>query len=234
MLNKNRLKVIACVLFVSGASLMLFPTLSDKISTIKHLQDIKNYQDTLHLTVENTEDITSLAESYNELVEAKGGYGFTLTEQDLELYNAALNHQGDGMMGYILIPTLSIALPIYHTSSIEVLQTGIGHIESTSLPIGGLSNHSVLTGHSGMSSAKMFSEIDELKIGDQFVLNILYEKLYYEIYNISIVLPHETALLAIQKGEDIVTLVTCTPAGSNTHRLLVQAKRVDFPSDLQI
>ncbi len=231
MLKRKILMPISAALFIAGATILIYPSVSNKATSIKHQQLIRSYEIEISATTEGTDSTTSLAEQYNDIVRTKGGYGFTPSEQELEIYNSALVYNADGMMGYISIPQLSISVPIYHTSTQEVLQAGIGHIESTSLPIGGASNHSVLTGHSGMSNAKMFTKIDRLKLGETFMLNILDKELYYEIYNIATVLPDETELLKIQDGEDICTLITCTPYGANTHRLLVQGKRIDWPID---
>ncbi len=232
MVKRSLLTLLSILLLTLGITAILYPTLSDRVVRIEHQQLIRSYEVEIQ-SVSNSFEVASLdAEEYNNIVRAYGGYGFIPTEQNLALYNRALNSRGDGMMGYISIPDLEISLPIYHTSDDAVLQVGIGHIESTSLPIGGTSNHSVLTGHSGLSSAKMFSEIDGMAVGDIFILNISGRALYYEVYNIVTVLPDETELLAIQDGRDLCTLITCTPYGVNTHRLLVQGERVDFDVDV--
>ncbi len=230
MVKNGALPLLAAILLVGGTAMALYPTLSDQVVKVEHRQLIRSYEVEINSISDSFED-SLVAEEYNDIVRSRGGYGFTPSQEEMQLYNSALNHKGDGMMGYISIPNLSISLPIYHSSTEAVLQMGIGHIESTALPIGGASNHSALTGHSGMSSAKMFSEIDKLQIGDLFILNISGKALYYEIYNIATVLPDETDLLAIQDGEDLCTLITCTPYGVNTHRLLVQGKRVDLVID---
>ncbi len=226
MFKYKILKPLCVSFFIVGIAMLSYPTLSDKAISVKHKQIIKTYSDEVLSTPIITEEVLSLAEKYNDIVRMRGGYGFIPMQDELELYYSALSHNDNTIMGYISIPKLSISLPIYHSSSQAVLQAGIGHIESTSLPIGGSSNHSVLTGHSGMSSAKMFTKIDTLNLKDQFILNVQNEKLYYEIYNIVTVLPSEVELLKIQDGKDLCTLVTCTPYGSNTHRLLVQGKRI--------
>ncbi len=191
-------------------------------------QVIKSYETTMQ-SITPVDETMLNAQQYNDIVREYGGYGFSPTAQELKLYEASLNYDDSGMIGYIHIPKLSLYIPIYHYSSEAVLQNGVGHIESTSLPIGGLSNHSVLTGHSGLMKTKMFSEIDQLQIGDYFILHIANETLYYEVYNRIKILPYESDSLVIQEGLDLCTLITCTPYGVNTHRLLVQAKRIETP-----
>ncbi len=219
--------ILPGLLLVIGLTLILFPTLSDRVVKIEHQHTIRSYEVEIQSVSGMYETLLVDAQRYNDIVRSYGGYGFTPTIEELDLYNSSLNARNDGMMGYISIPSLLISLPIFHGSDEAVLQTGIGHIESTALPIGGSSNHTVLTGHSGMSSARMFSDIDQMEIGDIFILNISGQALYYEVYNISMVLPDETELLAIQNKKDLCTLITCTPYGVNTHRLLVQGERVE-------
>ncbi len=227
MLGRKVLTILSSLSLAVGTFVILYPTLSDRVVRVEHQQLIRNYEVEIQSVSNGFEQNSIVAEQYNDIVRAAGGYGFVPNEEELALYNSALNHRGDGMMGYISIPKLATSLPIYHGSGEAVLQVGIGHIESTALPIGGASNHAVLTGHSGLSSAKMFGDIDRLETGDLFILNISGKALYYEVYNISVVLPDETHLLAIKDGEDLCTLVTCTPYGVNTHRLLVQGERVE-------
>ncbi len=231
MVRKKLLFTVSLLLLLLGAAVALYPTLSNRVVGMGHQQIIRSYEVEIQSMSDSFEQDSLDAERYNDIVRNAGGYGFVPTPEDLLLYNSALNPRGDGMMGYISIPLLSLSLPIYHSSNEDVLQAGIGHIESTALPIGGASNHSALTGHSGLSSAKMFSEIDRMQLGDIFILNISGKALYYEVYNIATVLPDETELLSIQGGSDLCTLITCTPYGVNTHRLLVQGKRVEFIVD---
>ena len=145
-----------------------------------------------------------------------------------ESYNELLNLHGSGLMGYVEIPIIDVNLPIYHGTSEEVLQKGIGHLLGSSLPIGGEGFHSVLTGHSGLAGKRLFSDLEQLAPGDCFYLHILGETLAYEVTEINRVLPHETELLTAVAGEDLCTLVTCTPYGVNTHRLLVRGSRVPY------
>ena len=152
---------------------------------------------------------------------------FTLTEEQAEKYDALLNIGGDGVMGYIEIPSIDVHLPIYHGTDDAVLQIAVGHLEWTSLPVGGESTHCVLSGHRGLPSARLFTDLDQLKEGDYFMLNILDETLTYEVDQIRIVEPEEVDKLTIIEGRDLCTLVTCTPYGVNSHRLLVRGHRVD-------
>ena len=150
-----------------------------------------------------------------------------------ESYNELLNLHGSGLMGYVEIPKIDVNLPIYHGTSEEVLQKGIGHLVGSSLPIGGEGFHSVLTGHSGLAGAKLFSDLDQLVPGDTFFLHILGETLAYEVTEINTVLPYETELLLAVPGEDLCTLVTCTPYGVNSHRLLVRGSRVPYEKAME-
>ena len=143
-------------------------------------------------------------------------------------YDNQLNIAGDGIMGYIEIPVISVNLPIYHGTGNESLERGVGHLLGSSLPVGGENSHCILTGHSGMASQKMFTDLEQMKVGDVFYLNTLGETLAYQVDEINTVLPHDTSLLGIEPGKDICTLVTCTPYGVNTHRLLVQGSRIPY------
>ncbi len=228
MLSRKIIILLSVLILIIGIALLIYPITSNHAVNIQHKQLIKSYDVNIQSNADILEDALSFAEQYNEIVRENGGYGFVLSQQEVALYNSTLNYESDGMMGYISIPGLSLLLPIYHGISQEVLQIGIGHIESTSLPTGGDSTHSALAGHSGMSNAKMFTKLDELQIGDEFIITIANKELKYEIYNIATVLPSETELLKIKEGEDLCTLITCTPFGLNTYRLLVQGKRVDY------
>lgn len=176
------------------------------------------------------------AEKYNEMLQAvtETAYSKTSLEQASESYDELLNVRGDGIMGYVEIPKISVNLPIYHGTDETTLSRGVGHLLGSSLPIGGLGSHCVLTGHSGLSGQKMFSDLDQLKLGDVFYLKTLDETLAYMILDISTVLPEDTSKLSIDPAQDTVTLVTCTPYGVNTHRLLVQGQRIELPTAQRI
>ena len=170
------------------------------------------------------------AEEYNRTL-SEGVGRFVFTEEDEEKYNDLLNISGNGIMSYIEIPNLACVLPIYHGTSEEVLQIAIGHIEGSSLPVGGKSSHCVLSGHRGLPSAKLFSDLDQLREGDVFMIRTLDTTLTYEVDQIRIVLPHEINEIEMVKGEDLCTLVTCTPYGVNSHRLLVRGHRIENLED---
>lgn len=145
-----------------------------------------------------------------------------------EDYEAQLNPTGDGTMGYVEIPKINVYLPIFHGTSVSTLERGVGHLLGSSLPVGGESTHAILTGHSGMASQKMFTDLAQLEIGDIFYLHILNETLAYQVDDINTVLPYDTTYLQITQGQDYCTLVTCTPVGINTHRLLVRGSRIPY------
>lgn len=164
--------------------------------------------------------------SYNSgLVD--NGRRFSPNKEEKEFYNSVLSVDDNGMMGYITIPELRLKLAIYHGVDESVLQVGIGHIEGSSLPVGGESTHCVLSGHRGLPSAKLFTDIDKLELGDVFMLHVYDEVLTYEVDQILIVEPEDYSALAIEEGKDYCTLVTCTPYGINTHRLLVRGHRIE-------
>jgi sortase A len=166
------------------------------------------------------------AREYNAQL-ARTRTGYELTDEQLEQYRSELDVSGTGIMGYVDIPSLKVTLPIYHGTEEAVLQTAVGHIESTSLPVGGANTHCVISGHRGLPSARLFTDIDRLVVGDIFTLNVLDEVLTYEVDQILIVEPYDLSCLQIIPGRDLVTLVTCTPYGINTHRLLVRGHRIE-------
>lgn len=176
------------------------------------------------------------AEKYNNTLQTvtDAAYSKAALQQAAESYDELLNVRGDGIMGYVEIPTINVTLPIYHGTDESSLSRGVGHLLGSSLPIGGLGTHCVLTGHSGLSGQKMFSDLSQLKIGDVFYLKTLDETLAYMVLNISTVLPEDTSKLGIAPDQDTVTLVTCTPYGVNTHRLLVQGQRIALPTAQRI
>ena len=176
------------------------------------------------------------AQAYNEALFESGvvvtdPFDASAVNADVGSYDSLLNLVGDGVMGQLYIPSINVSLPIYHGTSDDVLRQGVGHLEGSSLPVGGASTHAVLTGHTGLPTARIFDALDELEVGDYFIVEVLGEDLAYEVYDIEVVLPDEMDSLRIQEGEDLVTLVTCTPYGVNTHRLLVHAERCDVPQE---
>lgn len=224
--------LIAVMIFLVGAAVFLYPAVSNWLAKIHQSDVIQEYDDAV--ANENPEDYAQewrLAQEYNENLAGDPvhdpfipGSGYALPENYME----CLNLDGSGVMGYIEIPQIDVRLPIYHGTSEEVLEKGVGHVESTALPIGGDFTHAVLTGHRGLPSAKLFTDLDQLEIGDQFYIHVLDQILAYEVDEINTVLPDELQELRAIEGRDLVTLVTCTPYGVNTHRLLVRGTRVPY------
>ena len=225
---KKHLSTILLVLaLLVGAALLLYPTASDYWNSFHQSQAIATYaEEVAGLTTVDYEKVWLSAVAYNERMSAAGN-PFILSEEQWEEYLKELNVSGSGIMGYIEIPKIECSLPIYHGTDESVLQIAIGHIEGTSLPVGGAGTHCALSGHRGLPSAKLFTHLDQLSEGDVFMLRVLNETLTYEVDQIHIVLPQEVDELAMVPGRDFCTLVTCTPYGINSHRLLVRGKRIE-------
>lgn len=218
------------LIFFIGILIFLYPTLSDYWNSFHQSQVISHYEERVeNLKQEDYEGYLSRARDYNETL-GEQGLHWNLTETEKREYDSVLNMYQDGMMGYIEIPVINCRLPIYHGTEESVLQVGAGHMEGSSLPVGGENSHCVISGHRGLTSARLFTGLDKLKEGDIFVLSVLNEKMYYQVDQIQTVLPEETQTLKIEDGMDLCTLVTCTPYGVNTHRLLVRGSRI---SDVQ-
>lgn len=227
-MKKNRSNVILALVFLVGLSLLSYPALSNFVNQRNQTSAITTYQEGLSTLEEK--DYTALwqaAESYNQRLAEKGRVSL-LDEETTQQYNALLNPLGNGIMGYVSIPTISVNLPIYHGTTESVLQVATGHLPVTSLPTGGAGTHAAISGHRGLPSAKLFTNLDQLREGDLFMLNILDRVLVYEVDQILIVLPEEVDGISIEEGEDLCTLVTCTPYGINSHRLLVRGHRIDY------
>ena len=229
----DKILLIISILFVIvGIGIFLYPTISNYFATKNQSTAIQNYEQKVEqIDEEEIKEELAKAQTYNENLSGNPvhdpfveGSGYALPEN----YTEVLNISEDGIMAYIEIPKISVYLPIYHGTSEEILEKGVGHIESTSLPIGGTSTHSVLTGHTGLPSAELFTRIDELQIGDIFYIHVLNEILTYKVYETKVILPEEIDELQITNGYDYVTLVTCTPYGVNSHRLLVKAERTEY------
>jgi sortase A len=186
-----------------------------------------------HIADDEYEQVLGEAKRYNDTI-AETGIRWQMTEQQKEEYENLLDISGNGIMGYIEIPRISVLLPIYHGTDDAVLQTAAGHLEGSSLPVGGEGSHCVLSGHRGLPSAKLFTDLDKLTNGDTFMLNVLDEVLTYEVDQIRIVLPSDLSDLTIEEGKDYCTLVTCTPYGINTHRLLVRGRRIETKKGLSV
>lgn len=225
-MKKRISTIILIIVLLIGLSLLLYPTVSARWNAMHQSRAIANYvEDIQSLDSDRTAEIWNNAVEYNKALAEKDG-SIVLSEEERAVYNSNLDAAGNGIMGYIEIPSISCFLPIYHGTQEDILQIAIGHIEGTSLPTGGGSTHCVLSGHRGLPSARLFTDLDKLVPGDIFTMNILDETLTYEVYEILTVLPHEVDELEIEENQDLCTLVTCTPYGINTHRLLVKARRI--------
>ena len=213
--------------FFIGALLLLYPTISDFWNSFHQSRAIASYAEQVADLDENAYDrLWENARIYNKTLGDRMNR-FVMAEEQKKAYAALLNIADNGVMGYIEIPKVRCNLPIYHGTDEAVLQVAIGHVPGSSLPVGGESTHCVLSGHRGLPSAKLFTNLDELETGDVFMLRVLDETLTYEVDQIRTVLPNELGDLAIVEGEDYCTLVTCTPYGINSHRLLVRGHRVE-------
>ena len=221
------------LVFLIGAGILFYPTVSDLWNNYRNQQLISEYTEIVEtMESEDFSEIWAEAREYNAqhtvntILDA-----FDEEEGDYVLshpYDQVLNPTGNEIMGYLEIPKISVKLAIYHGIGTEALENGCGHIEGTSLPIGGVGTHSVLSAHRGLPSAKLFTDLDQLEIGDLFYITVLDEKLAYKVDQILTVLPEETDDLAIEEDKDLVTLVTCTPYGVNSHRLLVRGERTEY------
>lgn len=222
---------ILVLMFLAGVSLLLYPTVSDYWNSLHASQAVAAYAEDVHaMEQDHYEDVLEQARAYNQARSSKT-MDFYLTDEEQQSYDSQLNVGGTGIIGYIEIPVIAISLPIYHGTSESVLQIAVGHLDWSSLPVGGESTHCVLSGHRGLPSAKLFTNLDEMKLGDTFVIRVLDEVLTYEVDQILIIEPTDTSALVIEQGKDLCTLMTCTPYGINSHRLLVRGHRIENPTE---
>ena len=228
---KNRItNIILVFVFVLGLAIFLYPSFSDYWNSFHQSRAIAVYAEEIeNLSNEEFDRLFESAAEYNKRMQDLGPRH--MDEAELADYESQLSFNGTGMMGYIEIPSINCYLSVYHGTSDAVLQIATGHIEWTSLPVGGESTHCVISGHRGLPSAKLFTELDKLRVGDRFSLFILGKELAYEVCQINTVTPDYLDLMTVVPGEDYVTLVTCTPYGINTHRLLVRGTRVETIAD---
>ena len=239
MENKNgkkidKMTIILLTVLVFGLCLIGYPSFADAWNRYHSYHAINSYTERL----ENIEDseLTAMieaAQEYNSRLSERSA-SYNLTEEEMQEYKSLLDVDGKGMMGYVYIPKIRVTLPVYHTVDDSVIQTAIGHIPGTSLPVGGDSTHCVISGHRGLPSAKLFTDINLLKEGDTFMLQVLDETLTYEVDQIHTVLPEDVKDLNIEEGKDYCTMVTCTPYGVNTHRLLVRGHRVETTEAIHV
>lgn len=225
----NFITICLILVLLAGLSLLLYPTVSDYWNSFHQSRAIASYVE--EVACLDDKDYTRIwedAKAYNQSLIGKSNR-YQLSDEQQEEYNNLLNIGGSGIMGYIEIPSIKCSLPIYHGTDETVLQIAIGHIAGSSLPVGGDSTHCVLSGHRGLPSAKLFTDLDQMEEGDIFMIRVLDETLTYEVDQIRIVLPDEMDDLQIIEGKDYCTLVTCTPYGVNSHRLLVRGHRIENP-----
>lgn len=235
-MKKKSSKIVIILIFLAGLSLLLYPLVANQWNNHRQKQLISNYESVISdkEAAGNIDYAAEMkkAEAYNDaLLPSILPDSFAVAEAQTEAdssYENSLNIAGDGMMGIVEIPKIDIKLPIYHGTSDEVLQKAAGHLEGSSLPIGGESTHAVISAHRGLPSASLFTDLDQLEIGDHFLIHVLDETLCYEVDQILVVDPEDTSALAVEDGEDLMTLLTCTPYGVNTQRLMVRGHRVPY------
>lgn len=237
-MKKRIVNFLAVMAILIGCSVLLYPTVSNYLTEANGSYAIENYNDAVEkMEQEKKEALLERARRYNETLsgtEAVGDPFSAQTENQEDEYWDILNVEKSGLIGYIRIPKIHIELPIYHGTGENVLQKGVGHWKGSSLPVGGDSTHAVLTGHRGLPTSDLFSDLDQMAAGDVFYLKILGDTLAYQVDDIQTVLPQETQSLQIAEGQDYVTLVTCTPYAVNTHRLLVRGHRIPYEEAVEI
>ena len=232
-MKRHGTTVILLVVLIAGLSLLLYPSFSDWWNSMHQSRAVASYvEQVAQIDEEQYAHLWDAAWNYNRsLIDRPNTY--TLSDEQKAEYDQILDIGGLGIMGYIEVPSIGVTLPIYHGTDEAVLQIAVGHLEWTSLPVGGESSHCVVSGHRGLPSAKLFTDLDKLVVGDIFVFRVLDEILTYEVDQILIVKPNETEALLIQEGQDLCTLITCTPYGVNSHRLLVRGHRVENQEEVK-
>ena len=232
-MKRHGTTIILLIVLIVGLSLLLYPTFSDWWNSMHQSRAVASYvEQVANIDEDQYQELWSAAWDYNRNLTERSN-NFVLTDEQKVLYEQLLDVGGSGIMGYIEVPTIGVTLPIYHGTDEAVLQIAVGHLEWTSLPVGGESSHCVVSGHRGLPSAKLFTDLDKLVVGDLFMFRVLDEILTYEVDQILIVEPHETQALQIENGKDLCTLITCTPYGVNSHRLLVRGHRVENLEEAQ-
>lgn len=230
-MRKHMSTIIAVLIFITGLSLLLYPTVSNYFNSLHQSKVVANYSDKMKkMDKKEKQAEINKAKAYNKTLVLNDAR-FTPTEEQLAEYKSLLNADGLGMMGYIVIPKISCKLSIHHTVNESVLQVGVGHLEGSSLPVGGKSTHCVLSSHRGLPSAKLFTELDELVKGDIFYLHVYGQVLAYKVDHIATIEPDDYSLFEIEEGKDLCTLFTCTPYGINTQRLVVRGHRISNSLD---
>lgn len=229
--KKHGVSLILIAILLIGLGLLLYPTVSNYWNKYHQSQIIVHYShDVSDLNQDDYDALLEEAEAYNQHLESTG-IQWLMTDEQLEEYNSLLRVGETDSMGFIAIPSIDVELAVCHGTSLDTLARAIGHIEGSSLPVGGEGSHCILSGHRGLPSARLFTDLDKLVVGDTFLLHVLDQVLTYEVDQIRIVEPDDLSDLAIVPGEDLCTLVTCTPYGINTHRLLVRGHRIENDPD---
>ena len=225
-MRKHLSTIVFVLIFLVGLSVMLYPSFSDWWNSHIASHSIATYQDAVaQLDNGEAERMLAQAHAYNQKL--AGISSPFINFEEVSGYEDILNISGTGIMGYISIPSIKVELPVYHGTSEGVLQIAAGHLQGSSLPVGGENTHAVISGHRGLPSARLFTDLDKMTVGDTFTITVLNEVLTYEVEEILVILPTESDKLEIISGGDYVTLVTCTPYGVNSHRLLLRSKRID-------
>lgn len=231
--TSNLITIILILILLAGLSLLLYPTVSDYWNSFHQSRAIASYAEQVaEIDSDTYEQLWADAQAYNRSLIGKVGR-YDMTDEERAKYESLLDVSGNGIIGYIEIPSIKCSPPIYHGTDEAILQIAVGHIEGTSLPVGGSGTHCVLSGHRGLPSARLFTDLDKMVVGDIFMMRVLDETLTYEVDQIRIVLPNEMDDLEIEEGKDYCTLVTCTPYGINSHRLLVRGHRIENQVEAQ-
>lgn len=235
-MKKKAITIAVCIMFLAGLSLLLYPFAANQWNNYRQSKLITTYDEAVAQMEESGrvdyEMEWTRAQNYNDALSPyilpDSFSTAAVPEEGDEAYLACLNLTEDGMMGYVEIPAIGVKIPIYHTTSEEVLQKAAGHLAGSSLPVGGEGTHAVISAHRGLPSAALFTDLDKLEEGDYFLLSVLDDTLYYQVDKTTVVEPTDTTALAAEEGQDLVTLLTCTPYGVNSHRLLVRGHRVSY------
>ena len=233
-MKNNRSTILLILILLIGLSLMLYPSFADWWNSFHSSRSIASYvEQVANIDEAQYEELWDAAWDYNQSLLHRPN-DFLLSDEQQEIYKSLLDFGGNGIMGYIEIPMIDVMLPIYHGTKESVLQIAVGHLDWTSLPVGGAGSHCVVSGHRGLPSARLFTDLDKLKVGDVFMLHVLNEILTYEIDQILIVEPQDTDPLLIEPGKDLCTMITCTPYGINSHRMLVRGHRIESQEEAKV
>ena len=233
-MKNHRSTILLILILLIGLSLMLYPSFADWWNSFHSSRAIASYEEQVaNIDDAQYEELWDAARDYNQSLLHRPN-DFILSDEQQEIYKSLLDIGGNGIMGYIEIPVIDVMLPIYHGTKESVLQIAVGHLDWTSLPVGGAGSHCVVSGHRGLPSARLFTDLDRLEVGDVFMLHVLNEILTYEIDQILIVEPQDTDPLLIEPGKDLCTMITCTPYGINSHRMLVRGHRIESQEEPKV